>query len=89
MSGRPDPHAPGRATRNVAFLFLVSLAATVGFAVTYSIAAGTQVLGLCLGAALVTLGLGMAVWSKRLMPQGPFVEERPDIEPTEEEEREA
>ncbi len=83
---RPDPHEPGRATRNVAFLFLLSLAATVGFAVTYSIAAGTQVLGVTLGAALVTLGFGMAVWSKRLMPQGPFVEERPDIEPTAEEE---
>ena len=89
MSSRPDPHDPGRASRNVVLLFLVSLAAAVGFAVAYTLALDTQLLGLTLGAALLALGAGMAVWSKRLMPQGPFTEDRPDIQPTPEEKREA
>jgi ubiquinol-cytochrome c reductase iron-sulfur subunit len=77
-----------RATRTIVLLFLISLAATIGFAIAYSMAAGTQMLGFTLGFALLTLGLGMGMWSKRLMPQGPFVEDRPDIGPTPEEERE-
>jgi ubiquinol-cytochrome c reductase iron-sulfur subunit len=80
---------PDRASRRISLAFLSSLAAAIGFAAAYSLVAGTQTLGLALGLALVALGLGMAVWSKRLMPQGPFVEERPGVEPTPEEEREA
>jgi ubiquinol-cytochrome c reductase iron-sulfur subunit len=70
-------------------LFLVSLAASIAFAVAYSVAANIQIMALALGTAMFALGAGMAVWSKWLMPQGPFVEERPDLEPTPEEERAA
>lgn len=80
---------PVRAARRVTLLFLTSLAASIAFAVAYSVAASIQILGLTLGTAMLALGAGMAVWSKRLMPQGPFVEERPDLEPTPEEERAA
>lgn len=86
MSQAPPP---ARTARRVTLLFLTSLAASVAFAVAYSVAASIQVLGLTLGIAMLALGAGMAVWSKRLMPQGPFVEERPDLEPTPEEERAA
>jgi ubiquinol-cytochrome c reductase iron-sulfur subunit len=84
----PDPHDSGLAARNVALLFLVSLIAAVGFAIAYSRALDTQLLGLALGFALIALGAGMALWSKRLMPQGPFVEKRPDLTPSPEERRE-
>jgi ubiquinol-cytochrome c reductase iron-sulfur subunit len=80
---------PGHAAQRTVLLFLLSLAGSIIFAVAYSMAAGTQVLGLTLGIAMLALGAGMAVWSKGLMPQGPFTEERPDLEPTLEEERAA
>lgn len=83
------PPAPIRASRRVTLLFVLSLVSSIGFATAYGTAQNAQLLGLALGFALVTLGFGMAVWSKGLMPQGPFVEERPDIEPTPEEEQAA
>ncbi|MGH8895864.1 MAG: cytochrome bc1 complex Rieske iron-sulfur subunit [Egibacteraceae bacterium] len=84
-----EAHPPDRAGRRVASLFLLSLIGSVAFAVFYSLDWNIQVLGIALGSAMLALGAGLVVWSKGLMPQGPFVEERPDVEPTAEEERAA
>jgi ubiquinol-cytochrome c reductase iron-sulfur subunit len=82
-------YPPDRTSRRAAWLFLLSFAGSIAFAVFYSLDWNIQVLGITLGIAMLALGAGLAVWSKGLMPQGPFVEERPDIEPTAEEERAA
>lgn len=86
---QPRPPAPIRASRRTALLFVASLAGSISFAIAYSVAAGTQVIGFTLAVAMLALGAGMAVWSKGLMPQGPFTEERPDLEPTAEDQRAA
>ena len=77
------------ATTRILVLFAIATLAAVGFAVVYSLDLGTQALGGTLALALVGLGAGLIVWSKRLMPQGPFVEHRRDVRPSDAEEEAA
>ena len=77
-------------TRRVLAAFAVSVLGSVGFTAAYVLDGGPQLQGLTLAAAAGGLGVGLALWSRGLMPPGPFVEEREDVSPpTEQEERAA
>ncbi len=73
-----------RTERFVAVSFLVGFLATVGLAVAYWYRGNDQALGLALGLATAALGVGVTVWGKYLMPQGPFVQQRHDLPSTSE-----
>lgn len=60
----------------IAAAFLVSVAGSVAFAFAYTVNWGPSVLGTFFAVALGGLGLGLALWSRRLMPAGPFEEDR-------------
>lgn len=77
------------ATRWGVFAFLASTVGSAGFVVAYALASSVQWQGVTLAVGLAGLGVGLVVWSKGLMPQGPEVEDRPDLEPSTDEEREA
>ncbi len=62
--------AERRATRTVAVLFVVAAASAVGAAVVFTRGGQTQRQGVLLGVAFVTLGAGLVVWGKRLLPYG-------------------
>lgn len=67
------------AERRIRVAFGATLLGAVGFAVTYSLGANTQLLGLSLGVAFAGLAYGLAVWGRRLLPTGGFVEEKPEL----------
>lgn len=82
--------APGRKPAvRVALAFLASAVGSVLFAVTYLSHGSTQVLGATAAVALGGLGAGLAMWSKTLMPQGPWEEDRPHVASSEQGQREA
>ncbi|CAN5345188.1 Rieske 2Fe-2S domain-containing protein [soil metagenome] len=83
------PRGQRVATRWGVFAFLASTLGSAGFVVAYAVAASPQWQGVALSIGLAGLGVGLVVWSKGLMPQGPEVEKRPDLEPSTDEEREA
>jgi ubiquinol-cytochrome c reductase iron-sulfur subunit len=60
----------------VAAAFVVSAACSLGLTVLYARGGQPQFEGVLLGGALGGLGLGFVTWGRRLMPAGPFVEER-------------
>ncbi|PZG02429.1 ubiquinol-cytochrome c reductase iron-sulfur subunit [Micromonospora deserti] len=68
----------GRGAAPAAVLFVVAVVAAAGFATAYVMDAGTQWLGATLGLALVSLAHGLAVWARRLLPAGGYVEAKPD-----------
>ena len=76
-------------TVRAALAFAVSAMASAGFVVAYQVDAGTQWLAVALTIALGGLGVGLAWWSKRLMPHGDVEEPRPTLVPPAEEERQA
>lgn len=81
-SDRPDP-VEERAVRErrIAAAFLVSAAGAVGFAVTYGLDGGTRWEGACLAVAFAGLAVGLAVWSRRLVQTGGYVEEHEGFTP--------
>jgi ubiquinol-cytochrome c reductase iron-sulfur subunit len=70
---------PRRAENFVALCFVVSVLATIGLAITYSLGGQVQAEGALLGLGLGGIGVGVAAWGKYLMPQGPFVEDRHEL----------
>jgi ubiquinol-cytochrome c reductase iron-sulfur subunit len=62
--------------RGVAVWFALSAAGSVGLGVAYALDATAPVQGVLLGVSLGGLAAGFVRWSERLMPAGPFVEER-------------
>ena len=56
--------------------FVVSTLASIGLAVVYALGGQVQLEGVLLGAALGGLGVGLFIWGKELMPQGPFTQQR-------------
>jgi ubiquinol-cytochrome c reductase iron-sulfur subunit len=56
--------------------FVVSTLASIGLAVVYALGGQVQLEGVLLGAALGGLGVGLIIWGKELMPQGPFTQQR-------------
>ena len=67
---------PRRAVGGVARWFAASIAASIGLAVAYALDANAQVQGVLAAVALGALAAGFVRWSERLMPPGPYVEER-------------
>ena len=67
---------PRRAAGGVARWFAASTAASIGLAVAYALDANAQVQGVLAAVALAALAAGFVRWSERLMPPGPYVEER-------------
>jgi ubiquinol-cytochrome c reductase iron-sulfur subunit len=65
-----------RAARGVARWFGLSAAASVGLAVAYALDGNAQVQGALAAVSLGALAAGFVRWSERLMPPGPYVEER-------------
>jgi ubiquinol-cytochrome c reductase iron-sulfur subunit len=81
MARQEDDLREGRAaTRVIGVAFAVSALASVGLTVVYALGGQPQLEGALLGLALGGLALGFMVWGSRLMPQGPFVEEREPLE---------
>jgi ubiquinol-cytochrome c reductase iron-sulfur subunit len=90
-----DEKAAGRAERQVAFWFLLSMLATVGFIASYVIWTPTDViyifpighvsalnfaLGMTLGVSLLGIGIGAVHWARTLMSDEEHVAERHPIE---------
>jgi ubiquinol-cytochrome c reductase iron-sulfur subunit len=73
----------------VAGWFALSAAGSVGLGVAYALDASAPVQGVLLGVSLGGLAGGFIRWSERLMPGGPFVEERRELVATTEERRAA
>jgi ubiquinol-cytochrome c reductase iron-sulfur subunit len=65
-----------RAARGVARWFGLSAAASVGLAVAYALDGNAQVQGALAAVSLGALAAGFVRWSERLMPPGPYAEER-------------
>jgi ubiquinol-cytochrome c reductase iron-sulfur subunit len=78
------PGREQRAVNQVAVAFGVSALASVGLAVVYWQGGQNQVEGALLAVALGGLGYGFVVVARRLLPQGPYTEER-DVLPSGEE----
>src|SRR3982751_5979765 len=91
----PGTRREKRVERTIAGLFLLAGLAATAFVVayiawpyTYEEGAGphkayTPVLGACLGAMLLLLGLGIIVWGKKLLPEEIAVQTRHDQDPNE------
>lgn len=81
MSQAPDDqHAERRTVNQVAIAFGASAAASLGLAITYWQGGQSQVEGVLLAIALGGIGYGFVVVARRLLPQGPYIEER-DVHP--------
>ncbi|WP_238454100.1 ubiquinol-cytochrome c reductase iron-sulfur subunit [Micromonospora sp. ATA51] len=61
--------------------FGASAAGAVGFAVTYAQGGNTRWEGACLAVAFAGLAVGLAVWARRLVPVGGYVEEHEGFTP--------
>lgn len=78
-----------RATAAIAWAFLLSLAGSIVLAVVYALGGQPQIEGAMLFLALGGLSVGLVLWSRHLMPQGPHVEERPILLGSEQQQEEA
>jgi ubiquinol-cytochrome c reductase iron-sulfur subunit len=78
------PDRERRAVNRVAVAFAVSALASLGLAVVYWEGGQNQVEGVLLAIALGGIGYGFVVVARRLLPQGPYIEERELLPSTEE-----
>jgi ubiquinol-cytochrome c reductase iron-sulfur subunit len=68
----------------IAASFGLSAVSSLGLTVVYVLGGLVQLEGLLLGVALGGIGIGLVLWAKELMPQGPYVEDRESLsEPSE------
>src|SRR5438874_12537001 len=81
MSERPtDQSGTERfAERTSAFAFVASAAAFVGLAAVYWRGGQPQAEGALLATGFAGLAYGLVTWGNRLMPEGPFEEDRHDF----------
>ena len=77
-----------RFERAVGVSFALSFLATIGLGIVYWQGGQTQVEGALLFVALGGIGFGIVAWGKYLVPQGPYVQEREELQ-SPESEREA
>lgn len=63
------------AARVVAAAFAISALGAAGFATVYATGGQTQLEGLSLAVAFGGIAVGLAVWARRLLPNGGYVEE--------------
>ncbi len=75
-----DNGRPSRAVNQVAVAFGVSALASLALAIVYWQGGQNQVEGVLLAIALGGIGYGFVVVARRLLPQGPYTEER-DVVP--------
>jgi ubiquinol-cytochrome c reductase iron-sulfur subunit len=68
-----------RAERQITALFLLSSASAIALAIVYLRGGQPQLEGLFLGIALGGVACGLVIWGNRLLPQGPFVDNRHDL----------
>ncbi len=74
-----------RFERAVGVSFALSFLATIGLGVVYWQGGQTQIEGALLFVALGGIGFGIVAWGKYLVPQGPYVQEREELQSTESE----
>lgn len=74
-----DVGPSGPVVGGVALLLILSSVASAGFIVFYVAFPDTQLLGLCIGLALLFIGIASAWAGKRLFPREEVVEERHDF----------
>jgi quinol---cytochrome c reductase iron-sulfur subunit len=74
-----EPVDAPRAERRAATGFVVSALASAGLAIVYWRGGQPQVEGVLLAVAFGGLGYGFVVWANRLLPQGPYGEERHEL----------
>ncbi len=77
--GQGGIDAERRAERQIATLFLLSSASAVALAVVYWRGGQVQLEGLFLGLALGGVACGFVLWGNRLLPRGPFVDQRHEM----------
>src|SRR5262245_46632282 len=65
--------------------FIVSIVAAIGLFIVYWTGGQTQLEGILLCLVLGGLGVGIVIFAKRFLPQGPFTEPRGRISSTPEE----
>jgi ubiquinol-cytochrome c reductase iron-sulfur subunit len=73
---KPDTPTERRAERQVAASFLVCAAAAVALGVVYWRGGQVQLEGALLAVAFAGLCVGFVTWGNRLVPQGPYTDER-------------
>ena len=87
-SGAPAPQvrpAGRRYAGRIALSFALSAVASVGLTVVYALGGQPQIEGTLIFVAMGGLAVGLVLWGKHLMPEGPFVEEREPMVSTREE----
>jgi ubiquinol-cytochrome c reductase iron-sulfur subunit len=85
----PSPTGERSPTRPIALGFTVSMAASIGLGVVYALGGQVQLEGLLLFFALGGIAVGFIVWGGKLLPQGPYIQERHPLSSGEEEQEEA
>src|SRR5438309_7976812 len=73
---QPAATAERSATRPIALALTVSMAASIGLGVVYALGGQVQLEGLLLFFALGGIAVGFIVWGQKLLPQGPYVQDR-------------
>lgn len=76
---------PERVARWVVALLGLATLAAVGLGITYWTGGQPQLEGTALSVALVSLGLAFALWGRHLLPNEPYVEDRPPLDEGDEE----
>jgi ubiquinol-cytochrome c reductase iron-sulfur subunit len=76
MSASPEQ----RATRQIAVALALTTASALGLAVLYALGGQSQLEGILLALALGGLGFAFVVTARKLLPQGPFTEDREPLE---------
>jgi ubiquinol-cytochrome c reductase iron-sulfur subunit len=69
-------HQVRRTARSITVAFSVSILSSLGLAVVYLLGGQPQIEGALLGATLGGISIGLVLWAKYLMPEGPMVQER-------------
>ncbi|MEV0001716.1 Rieske (2Fe-2S) protein [Micromonospora sp. NPDC050980] len=81
MRRPPVAPAPPGVNRRIVLSFLAGAAGAIGFAVTYGLGGQTRWEGVCLAVAFAGLACGLAIWGRRLVPVGGYVEEHEGFAP--------
>jgi ubiquinol-cytochrome c reductase iron-sulfur subunit len=76
MSGSPEARGDRAVTRGVASLFVVAILSGLGLLVLYARGGQVQLEGALLGLLFCSLGLGLVLWGKYLIPPEVVTEER-------------
>jgi len=75
---QPEPSSPS-ATRPIALAFATSLLASIALCVVYVFGGQPQLEGTLLFFALGGIAAGFILWGEKLLPQGPYVQQRHEL----------